>query len=334
MNSKTDIDIVIRYLENPENEQCKRLLNDWIQEDPANLDIFLDMRDMWNGDPLPAASAFDTSGQWSKFSNAVDMLPVMPAEIKTPVADAAPAVTPKVRKMPVRYWWAAAAVAAIAVSMVYLGPGKYKTYATHQQIDSVKLADGSMVYLNANTVVKVPRDFGKTARSVTIAKGEAFFDVAQQESQPFTVDAPDVAIRVLGTSFNVKSADKDVKVFVQSGKVSAAYKHSEKKVILTPGLEASLQHNGNDIQTTEHKKSNNILAWKTRCLVFDESPLNEVAAALQDYYHVQVDIKDPKLADARLLATFRDLPLDEVLDIIRKALQINIKHENNLVEFY
>ncbi|MBV7529943.1 FecR family protein [Chitinophaga sp. sic0106] len=332
MNSKTDIDIVIRYLEHPENEQSKRLLNDWIQQDPANLDIFLDMRDMWNGDPLPAASAFDTQGQWSRFSDAVDMLPVMPAEIKE--IKAAPAATPKVRKMPVRYWWAAAAVAAIAVSMVYLGPGKYKTYATHQQIDSVKLTDGSTVYLNANTVVKVPRDFGKTSRNVTIAKGEAFFDVAQQESQPFTVDAPDVAIRVLGTSFNVKSADNNVKVFVQTGKVSAAYKHADKNVILTPGLEASLQRNSDNIHTTEHKKSTNILAWKTRCLVFDESPLSEVAAALQDYYHVQVDIKDPKLADARLLATFRDLPLDEVLDIIRKALQINIKHENNLVEFY
>ncbi len=331
MNSKTDIDIVIRYLENPDNEQCKRLLNDWIQEDPANLDIFLDMRDMWHGDPLPAASAFDTQGQWAQLSTTLDKLPITQPTTETV---ATPMATAKVKKMPYRYWWAAAAVTGIAAAMALLGPGSYKTYATHQQIDSVRLNDGSIIYLNANTVVKVPRKFGETDRKVTIAQGEAFFDVAQRPSQPFTVEAPDVDIRVLGTSFNVKSADKDVQVFVQSGKVSAAFRNSDKNVILTPGLEARLPHNNRDISTTTHTKANNILAWKTRCLVFDESPLSDVAAALEDYYHVKVNINDPKLADARLLATFRNLPLDEVLDIIRKALQINIKHEGNLVEFY
>ncbi|MFB6457934.1 FecR family protein [Chitinophaga sp. Hz27] len=343
MNSKTDIDIVIRYLESPENEQYKRLLNDWIQQDPANLDIFLDMRDMWNGDPLPAASAFDTHGQWQKLSTTLDELPAN-ACVAAPITATAPlsvasseknaATTTKVRKIQGRYWWAAAAVAGIAATLTLLGPGNYKTYATQMQIDSVKLQDGSMVYLNANTIIKVPRDYGKKDRQITIQKGEAFFDVTKNDAQPFAVAAQNVDIKVLGTSFNVKSADHDVKVFVQTGKVSAAYKGADKNVILTPGEEALLVHNKSDISTTLHKKSNNILAWKTRCLVFDETPLSDVASALEDYYHVKVTISNPQLADAKLLATFRNLPLDEVLDIIRKALQINIKHEDNLVQFY
>ncbi|HVI43365.1 MAG TPA: FecR domain-containing protein [Chitinophaga sp.] len=324
MNSKTDIDVVIRYLEDPGNEQLKQQLNDWIQEDAGNLDIFLDMKAMWQGDPLPAASAFDTQEQWQHLSAALD---------NTPAAQPKPA-RGRVVKMNPRYWAAAAAVAVIAITIVWLVPGRYNTVTTAQNQDSLSLPDGSMIYLNANTTIRYAKAFGKNERHVKIEKGEAFFDVVKNDAVPFTVDAPDVDVQVLGTSFNVKAAAAGVKVFVQSGKVSAAYKGKEKKVILTPGLEASLKHNGDNIDTHLHKKNNNILAWKTRCLTFDDSPLTEVAEALEDFYNIQVDISNPQLADKKLLATFRNMPLDEVLDVMRKALQINITHKNNLVEIH
>ncbi|WP_143310853.1 FecR family protein [Chitinophaga vietnamensis] len=329
MNSKTDIDIVIRYLEHPDNEQHKRLLNEWIQQDPGNLDIFLDMRDMWHGDPLPAASAQDTEQQWQRLSAILD---------QTPATATTPAPAPqqgRIISLSRKYWWsAAAAIAIFAISWIWLGPGQYTTITTAQNQDSLHLPDGSMVYLNANTTLRYARNFGSSSRNIYIDKGEAFFDVTKDDTHPFTVDAPEVAIRVLGTSFNVKAANAGVKVFVQTGKVSAAYKGAEKNVILTPGVEASLKHQGTDIETRLHKKNNNVLAWRTRCLIFDESPLSEVAGALEDCYHIQVSINNPQLADRKLLATFRNMPLDEVLDIIKKTLQINISHKNNLVEIY
>ncbi|CAL1518367.1 FecR domain-containing protein [Chitinophaga sp. MM2321] len=329
MNSKTDIDIVIRYLEDPENEQHKQQLNQWIQQDASNLDIFLDMKDMWHGDPLPAASAFDTHGQWQQLNAALDAVPVSTEQPATPQP-----VKGRVIKMKPRYWWAAAAVMLFAVTWTWLGPGGYKTITTAQNLDSLHLPDGSMVYINAHTTIRYPRSFGKENRHLSIVKGEAFFDVTKNDALPFTVDAPDVEVQVLGTSFNVRAASAGVKVFVQTGKVSAAYKGTEKKVILTPGVEASLKHNGTGIETQLHKKNNNILAWKTRCLTFDDSPLTEVATALEDFYNVQIDIRDQQLADKKLLATFRNMPLDEVLDIMKKTLQINISHKNNLVEIY
>lgn len=337
MNSKTDIDIVIRYLEDPENEQHKQQLNDWIQQDTGNLDIFLDMKDMWYGDPLPAASAFDTQGQWLQLNAAMDTLPAAaPITNTTTTAPVTkqPSGTGRVIKMKSRYWWAAAAVMVFAVTWTWFGPGRYKTITTAQNLDSLHLPDGSMVYINAHSTVRYSRSFGKDNRHVKIDKGEAFFDVAKNDALPFTVDAPDVEVQVLGTAFNVKAAKAGVKVFVQSGKVSAAYKGTEKKVILTPGQEASLKHNGSNIDTQLHKKTNNILAWKTRCLTFDDAPLTDVAAALSDFYGVEVNISNQQLVDKKLLATFPNMPLDEVLDIMKKTLQINISHKNNLVEIY
>ncbi|RBL90775.1 FecR family protein [Chitinophaga flava] len=330
MNKNTDIDIVIRYLEDPDNEQLKRQLNDWIQEDTANLDIFLDMKAMWQGDPLPAASAFDTQGQWLQLNTALETLP---AET-TATATRTTSRKSRVIQMKSRYWWAAAAVLAAGLTWTWFGPGSYKTITTAQNLDSLHLPDGSMVYINAHSTIRYSRSFGKNNRQVKIDKGEAFFDVVQNDALPFKVDAPDVEVQVLGTAFNVKAAKAGVKVFVQSGKVSAAYKGTEKKVILTPGQEASLLHNGNSIDTRLHKEKNNILAWKTRCLTFDDAPLTEVAAALSDFYNVQVIISNQQLADKKLLATFPNMPLEEVLDIMRKTLQINITYKNNLVEIH
>ena len=321
MNKHTDIDIVVRYLEDPENEQLKAELNDWIEQDNANLDIFLDMKAMWQGDPLPAASAYDTNNQWQELSKQLD---TPPAQKPAPVV-----------QMKRRYWWAAAAVLLLAASTwTFLWPGGYQTFATNQQRDSIRLSDGSMLYLNANTRVRYAREFGKSSRTIKIDKGEAFFDVTQQEAVPFIVNTPEVAITVLGTSFNVKSAKNKVKIFVESGKVQASYKNSDKKVILTPGMEASLNLRQIEIDTKTYNKRNNILAWKTRTLTFDDTPLSDVAAALADFYHIEVKITNPQIADKKLLATFPDLSLDEVLDIIRKTLQVNIHKTNDLVEIY
>jgi ferric-dicitrate binding protein FerR (iron transport regulator) len=321
MNKSTDIDIVVRYLEDPENEQLKAELNDWIEQDNANLDIFLDMKAMWQGDPLPAASStYDVHGQWEQ----LDQQLVAPAAKPTPVV-----------QMKRRYWWAAAAVLLLAAgTWTFFWPGGYQTFATNQQRDSIRLSDGSMLYLNSNTRVRYAREFGKNSRTIKIDKGEAFFDVTKQDNVPFIVNTPEVAIQVLGTSFNVKSSNHNVKVFVESGKVSATYKVTGKQVILTPGMEASLNSQQNDIDTKTYNKRNNILAWKTRTLIFDETPLSEVAASLADFYHVQVKISNPQLADKKLLATFPDLSLDEVLDIMRKTLRINITKTNDLVEIY
>ncbi|MEZ2446022.1 FecR family protein [Chitinophaga sp. RCC_12] len=328
MNNQTDIDIVIRYLEDPDNEQHKMQLNEWIQQDAGNLDIFLDMKGMWHGDPLPAASAFDTQGQWQALDTMLDKVPAVTAALPAQEKNT------RVIRMNRRYWWAAAAVLLIAGTWTWLGPGGYKTYATAQQQDSLRLPDGSMMYLNAHTQVRYARGFGKDNRQVKIDKGEAFFDVTKNDALPFIVNAPEVEVQVLGTAFNVKAANSGVKVFVQSGKVSAAYKGKEKKVILTPGVEASLKHNGSEIDTRIHKKNNNILAWKTRTLTFDDTPLTEVADALEDFYNVEIKISNQQLADKKLLATFPNMSLDEVLDIMRKTLQINISHKNDLVDIY
>jgi transmembrane sensor len=322
MNTQSDIQVVIDYLEDPENEQHKQSLDEWLQMDAGHLDIFLEMRALWQGDLLPAISSYDTDQQWEQLEAQLDA----PQPVQTP---AKPVI---VKKMTTKYWWAAAAVLLLGVGYTLFFPSAYQIKRTAQQQDSLLLPDGSMVYLNAHTTIKYPRNFN--TRNIIIEKGEAFFEVAQQPDAPFTVSTDKVAIQVLGTSFNVKEDAQAVKVFVASGKVSAAFKGSDNKVTLTQGVEAALANEDRKIETRRPQKNNNILAWKTRVLVFDDTPLPAVAAALENLYHVQVVIKNEQLADKKLIASFRNLPLAEVLDIMEKTLQINISLKNDLVEIY
>jgi transmembrane sensor len=67
------------------------------------------------------------------------------------------------------------------------------------------LSDGSKVWLNAASNISYVKDFGEQDRRDVYLDGEAFFDVVANAEKPFVVHTSSIKIKVLGTSFNVKS---------------------------------------------------------------------------------------------------------------------------------
>ena len=98
------------------------------------------------------------------------------------------------------------------------------------------LPDGTSVWLNQNSEISYPEEFGSNRREVHL-KGEALFEVTHSESKPFIIyPAEDLIIEVLGTNFNVRTSGEtgEVTVYVVSGRVSFYEKRNEKeKMILT-----------------------------------------------------------------------------------------------------
>ena len=82
------------------------------------------------------------------------------------------------------------------------------------------LPDGSRVSLNENTSLIYPESFSKKKRSVSLS-GEAYFEVRQEETRPFSISTPGVEIEVLGTTFNVKAnpGDPFIETVLVAGKV-------------------------------------------------------------------------------------------------------------------
>jgi transmembrane sensor len=318
MKQQPDIDVVIRYLEEPGQEEHKRSLDEWLQLDAANLDIFLETKALWQGEVLPTTPFYNTAQQWQ-------VLEARMAPVTTPIIP--------LQKTKRHYWWAAASVALLVGAFLLMRQPLYIAQQTAQNTDSLLLPDGTKLYLNAHTSVKYPRHFKGNSREVFVQQGEVFVDVKHMPEKPFSVHLKNVDIQVLGTSFDVKQTTKGVNVFVQSGKVKAIYKNSKRSVILTPGEEAEMLLAETTI-STRHHRNNNPIAWKTGYLTFDDAPLSEVARVLEDYYKVHIVLKNEALADKKLLATFHKESISEVMDILSKTLQVHTVQKDSLIEIY
>ncbi|MBI2497430.1 MAG: FecR domain-containing protein [Opitutae bacterium] len=87
-------------------------------------------------------------------------------------------------------------------------------------IEQRELTDGSVIALNRGAVAT--SQFTAGERRVRLDRGEAHFQVAHDAARPFVVEAGGVAVRAVGTAFNVRLESASVEVLVTEGKVSVA----------------------------------------------------------------------------------------------------------------
>lgn len=186
------------------------------------------------------------------------------------------------------------AAAALALA---LAPGlmtSTTSYATgkgqHQQ---VKLDDGSLVDLNAETKLAVT--YGPFKRQAVLSDGEAIFDVAHDARRAFTVEAGARVVRVLGTQFDVRHRSGDLTVTVARGKVEVRPSAtSDKAFTLTRGQRLQVTDEGH-----AHLKAvdpGETFSWRAGRLVYRDQPLSEVVADLNRQFVQQIEIGDPALA--------------------------------------
>jgi transmembrane sensor len=172
------------------------------------------------------------------------------------------------------------------------------------------LEDGSVVDLNRGAAVEV--DFTATERRVTLVRGEANFTVAKDVARPFIVTAGGVAVRAVGTVFNVRLGGAGVEVVVAEGRVQvdapggAAQDGAQvlavgqsavvplAKVAATPQI----------VTLTEAQLAAR-LAWQPRLLDFTNAPLSEIVADFNRRNPVQLVVGEPALGGLRLSAAFR-----------------------------
>ncbi len=105
----------------------------------------------------------------------------------------------------------------------------------------ISLADGTKVWLNAESRLVYPSRFGPGRREVAV-KGEAYFDVAADAARPFIVKAGGMDVEVLGTQFNLNTYSGAIYATLTQGKVRTAAAGGS--VILNPGEQAVLPAGG------------------------------------------------------------------------------------------
>ncbi len=195
----------------------------------------------------------------------------------------------------------AAVIALPIVTRLAPVPGvTYRTDATHAQ--RITLADGSRITLNRDSALTANVDGG--ARSVTLASGEAAFDIRHDQAHPFTVSVAGREVRVLGTAFGVTSRDGAFGVAVLRGAVSVSVEDDPRESVVLPAGKALSRLRGSARDQVVDVAPENALVWSNGELSYATATLATLAADYERMIGEPVAV-DPSIRDLPISGIFR-----------------------------
>lgn len=194
------------------------------------------------------------------------------------------------------------------------------------------LGDGTMVKLNAGSKMIYPREFSDDSREVTLI-GEAYFDVERDEQRPFLINSGEVDVRVLGTSFIVKSYAEDdlITVAVESGKVSVTGKLNKAEVTLEKGDLAFYKPSTKKFDTREVKNSSLYFGWINQNIVFEDNNIDEIFNVLARWYGIEFVVQKELDLDKKFTAIYKKPTLKVILESLSVAYNFNYEVKNKQV---
>ncbi len=206
------------------------------------------------------------------------------------------------------------------------------------QKSSLVLPDGTKIMVNAGSKLRIPQEDPSGKREIWL-DGEAFFQVTKDPSNPFYVHTPNIQVKVLGTTFNVRAYEDEhlVETTLIEGKVNLTnlYKADE-EIDLAPNHKAILvldkdvklssaigREFGEDLRVGKLMVSNAIdpisaISWTQGKLVFKEEQFEFIAEQLERFYGVKIEIEDESLKYNKYTGTIKNISLEQTL----KALQV------------
>lgn len=321
MEMETIDNLIALRLSNQINEEQNTILNEWLNQSDENKKYFHDVERVWNLTDIDSTFNPDVNAAWNKIK----------AELK--LSQEAKVVS--INKPGFKLY----RVAAALVVLLGLGIFLYNSvkspemvqYATNEnETKELILPDNSKVILNANSSISYPEKFDGDVRNIEL-KGEAFFEVTKNKEKPFIINTYDTYTKVLGTSFNVKalSENENVTVSVATGKVEVGFLSNDLKVQLTPGNTAIIDVKNIGIQKVENSVEN-ITAWKTGVLTFDDQLLSVLINDIELLYNVNIEA-DSKILDCHFTGTFNKPELTEILNVLELSNGITHSEKDGII---
>ena len=192
------------------------------------------------------------------------------------------------------------------------------------------LADSTRVWMNSDSELRYPSRFEGGERRVSVT-GEAYFQVAKDESLPFIVEAGGAAVRVTGTEFNVMAYPDDgrVETTLVSGGVDVEANGQTRRI--APGSQAVYDKASGSLDVRAVDLAL-YTSWKDGLFEFRDMPLGAVARQLERWYDVEILFADPAVADIRFTGAVKKMkPLAFILDIIQGTRSVDYRIEGRQV---
>jgi transmembrane sensor len=307
--------MLVKYLLREASPAEEQAVRSWIDADASHKKYFEQFRLIWDSSKqLALQSTVDENKAWEKFRHRT-------------------IATQKPRKM---FAWtriAAAIVVLLGIGLVgYLlinrqTPPKDVSLASLDNTLRDTLPDGTQLILNKRSTLAYPDRFTGDKREVTLS-GEAFFDVSPDKEKPFIIQARDVKVVVVGTSFNIKEQTDSTEVIVETGIVQVI--HRTDTVELRAGESITIAADGEP--GTKQKVTDKLYNYyRSREFVCDETPLWKLVEVVNEAYNTQIIIANDAIRHLTISTTFNNESLDQVLNVISLTFNITVIKKDNQV---
>ncbi|HEX8041765.1 MAG TPA: FecR domain-containing protein, partial [Chryseosolibacter sp.] len=200
-----------------------------------------------------------------------------------------------------------------------------------QDVEKVILGDGSIVWLRKDSRLTYSGESGG-ARQAALS-GEGLFEVAKDPVKPFVISCGgQVQVRVLGTSFNLKTISHGVELNVLTGKVNVSSPGREGGIDVRPNERIVYDVNGRAETTAFGRNEISALIGRTEYnMQFRNNTMASVIERIEKKFDVEVNVGDPKVKNCRITADFTDHSLVKTLSMMSEFLDVEFTVSGNLV---
>lgn len=211
-----------------------------------------------------------------------------------------------------------------------LSTQNFKVSAEKGQRAFITLPDSTKVWLNSDTKVSYPADYGMKERHVTLV-GEAYFEVTKNPAKRFIVEAKGMQVEALGTAFNINAYRDDNKIIASlfSGSVRVSY--DDHVAILKPYESVEVDLLSRNFSQYTDESMQNIAPWRENEITFDGESLEEIARIMNRLYNITIYIEDESLKKECYVGTIRNNSLENFIDIINLTTPVVYEYKGDTV---
>jgi transmembrane sensor len=299
----------------------------WLRTSPLHVEEYLGMAVVASDLRMATAGSDETLESlldMARADVAGRVVPVRPPQMREPSTR---------QFAPLRRWsLAAAAVAALAVvawwSSAHLSEPQLQRYVTGRGEQNMqRLADGSILHLNADSGVEVR--FDRSRRDVRLVTGEAFFTVAHGDPRKFRVRAGDTDIVAVGTRFDVRVKRDSTLVTVVEGQVDVraearAGAVTGRTMRVPAGYQLQIDDGVLPAQS-ERVDTGAAVAWLQHRIAFERQPLGDVADEFNRYGVVKFVIEDPGLRSLPVSGIFNAYDTNSFIAFLESLDQVHVE---------
>ncbi|MBB3700150.1 FecR domain-containing protein [Flammeovirga yaeyamensis] len=311
-NQKIEDILIAKHLAGDISFEEELQLDAWVKKSEENQLHFEGMKAVWEAtQPGKVSAAVDVDKAWNKFSEEIE--------------------TKKGKTIQFTPWqMVSAAVAAMLV--IFFGVRFFQQSNT-TVVDDVQrfatttstlldtLNDGSVITLNQESALAV-QSFDGNSREMTL-DGEAYFEVAHNEDQPFIVHTKYGDVTVLGTKFNVNTLDNKVTVTVTDGLVKLTAPN--KKYVLLPKGKQGIYASGQAVPLKNEVNVVNEMFWKHQKLEFKNAEFQEVVKSIEKAYDVKIEVNNENLYHKEVTSSFDHESIEGVLQVMEATLNLRVQ---------